>query len=177
MLDLPVLSIANARLSDPLSGVGSLAALEERIGQVPWFSRLGRPSAWDQGAVRLHDWDEWPGPENPGMEAWAFESVAIFDALGAGDPPREGVFRRFSDLVHGLARRRVAFDPSEDSWHGPTLCVWDAAYSAGLVACVLDAAAPVPEDLVERWAWLQAGHWPCGYAADPTEGPQPLLVL
>jgi hypothetical protein len=65
----------------------------------------------------------------------------------------------------------VPFDPAQDAWHGPTLCVWQAAYAAGLIMCVLGSGWPVPEDLAEEWNWYLAGHWPAGLAGYPGGGP------
>jgi hypothetical protein len=50
------------------------------------------------------------------------------------------------------------------------LCVWVAAYVAGLIGCVLASGWPVPDDLVELWNWFEAGHWPASFAAEPGDG-------
>jgi hypothetical protein len=30
---------------------------------LPWFRNLGKPHPNDDGVVRIHRWEEWPGPE------------------------------------------------------------------------------------------------------------------
>jgi hypothetical protein len=49
--------------------------------------------------------------------------------------------------------------------------VWEAGFTAALVACVLACGWPLPDDLVEVWAWFEAGHWPSGFAGKPGDLP------
>jgi hypothetical protein len=178
---MAVLTVPNARLSMPLAGVGTAAEFDARIAQVKWFSRLGEPSPWDAGAVRLRAWEEWPGPEEPGVEAFGQAAQGLFDAVmqAAGDREHlQSVFDRAQDQARASAiASRIPCDPDQDAWHGPTQCAWDAGFCAGLIACFIERSLPVPEDLQEQWAWFQSGHWPCGFAGDPAVVGVPLALL
>jgi hypothetical protein len=180
MPTFPVLTAANTRLDQPFAAVG-LAQFERRLLGVSWFASLGKPSRWDGGCVRIQGWDQWPGPEHPPIEAAALAGQAIHDAVfaavgGSAAAGLHGTFDRVHALVLERARTAVPFDPDRDAWHAPTQCVWDAAYWAALVACVLACGWAVPQDLVEVWNWYAAGHWPSGFADESGDGPGRQLV-
>ena len=114
------------------------------------------------------------GPENASVEAFALAQQDMKDRIFAEAPATADVptlFDRVNTLVMEQARRFVPFDPGQDAWHAPTLCVWEAGYTAALVACVLACGWTVPGDLAEIWAWFEAGHWPSGFAAEPGDLP------
>src|SRR5215468_935775 len=121
------------------------------LGEVAWFANLGQPSPWDEGCARFYAWDQWPGPENGPGEALALTSQDLRDRIFAASPVTAGalqtLFDRMGVIVKDLARTRVPFDSQADAWHGPSQCVWDAAYMAGLVGCVLASSWAVPDDL------------------------------
>ena len=116
-------------------------------------------------------WEQWPGPENALGEAFAEALQDVHDRIfaawpaAAGDP--QALFDRARMSAMSRARASVPFDPAQDAWHAPTQCVHDAGYVTALIACVLACGWPVPEDLAEMWNWLEAGHWPSGFAAEP----------
>ncbi|WP_433330803.1 hypothetical protein [Spirillospora sp. CA-294931] len=166
MSQIMALTIANSRLGRPL-GARTPDEFERALDGVAWFANLGRPSRWDAGCVRIHDWDDWPGPENPLGEAFAEAYQEIRDHV---DPDQE-LFDRVHAAVMDRARTAVPFEPDQDSWHGPTLCVWEAAHVAALIVCVLARGWDVPDDLVEQWNWYEAGHWPSSFADDPADTP------
>jgi hypothetical protein len=169
----PELSVANIRLSRRIDA-RSPDEFESGLSQVERFARLGSPSPWDDGCARIFTWRQWPGPEQPSIEAFALAQQDMKDrifaeGLAAGDLP--SLFERVNTQVMEQARRFAPFDPRQDAWHGPTLCVWEAGYTAALVTCVLACCWPVPDDLAEIWAWFEAGHWPSGFAAKPGDLP------
>jgi len=167
------LSVANIRLTR-LIGARTPEEFERGLSQVEWFARLGMPSQWDSGCARISAWGHWPGPENAAVEAFALAQQDMKDRIFAGAPAAAGLpalFDRVNTQVMAQARRCVPFDPGQDAWHAPTLCVWAAGFTAALVACVLACDWPVPDDLAEVWAWFEAGHWPSGFAAEPGDLP------
>jgi hypothetical protein len=169
----PELSVANIRLARRI-GARTPDEFEHGLPQVGWFARLGMPSPWDGGCVRIFAWRHWPGPENAAVEAFALAQQDMKNRIFAEAPaPADlpALFDRVNTQVIAQARRFVPFDPGQDAWHAPTLCVWEAGYTAALVACVLACDGPVPADLAETWAWFEAGHWPSGFAAEPGDFP------
>jgi hypothetical protein len=169
----PELSVANIRLARRI-GARTPDEFEHGLPQVGWFARLGMPSPWDGGCARIFAWRHWPGPENAAVEAFALAQQDMKNRIFAEAPaPADlpALFDRVNTQVIAQARRFVPFDPGQDAWHAPTLCVWEAGYTAALVACVLACDGPVPADLAETWAWFEAGHWPSGFAAEPGDFP------
>ena len=138
----------------------------------PWFAHLGEPSPWDDGCVWISAWEQWPGPENALVEAFALVFQDFRDGIFAACPPAAADrLQVLFDLVCGAVVSRAGaavplFDPEQDAWHAPTQCAWDAGYVAALIACMLACGWPVPEDLAEVWNWYQAGHWPSGFAGE-----------
>lgn len=184
MLTVPVLSLANARETNPMAGVDTVAAFINQLIAVPWFALWGQPSEWDQGAVRLRQWSEWPGPDDADVLALALENQSIYDEgeaqavrLGRGEDFTRA-FQQLHDLAHAHARDSgVSFDRDEDAWHGPSQSVWDAAFCTALVGCFIELGWNVPEDLQEQWAWYKRGHWPCGFAPAANAGLRMFRVL
>jgi hypothetical protein len=175
MLHFESLSVANARLSKPLADVATPSDFTRQLAAMQWFSRLGEVSPWDDRAVRIHDWHEWPSPEHAGSTALAEEQGQMRAAF-TGDALDEQ-FRATHDLAHTLAQASgIGYDADQDAWHGPTQSVWNAAYTAGLIACFLTAQVAIPDDLQELWAWYVSGHSPAGYHSAPTAAPQLFIV-
>jgi hypothetical protein len=171
----PVLTVANTRRGRPLTA-RSPDEFERELGMVEWFAHLGEQSPWDGSCARIFAWDQWPGPEDPLVEAFSCASQERYDRAFAASPlpasDLQHLFDRGHSAVTSLARNAVPFDPEEDAWHGPTQCVWQAAYTGGLIMCVLGSGWAIPDDLVEEWNWYCAGHWPSGFASDdPTARP------
>jgi hypothetical protein len=171
-----VWTVANTR-RDHRFGTRTAGEFERGLAGVPWFARLGEPSPWDGGCVRISAWEQWPGPENALGEAFALLFQDLRDRIFAACPPPPAdhpqvLFDRVITDVVSRARAAVPlFDPAQDAWHAPTQCVWDAGYVAALIACVLARGWPIPEDLVEVWNWYEAGHWPSGFAREPGDDP------
>jgi hypothetical protein len=171
-----VRTVANARRDHQIGAV-TLGDFERELAGVAWFARLGEPSPWDGGCVRISAWEQWPGPENALGEvfALAFQDLrdGIFAACGpaAADHLQLLFDRVCAAVVSGAGAAVASFDPGQDAWHAPAQCAWDAGYVAALIACVLACGWPVPEDLVEVWNWYEAGHWPSGFAGEPGDDP------
>jgi hypothetical protein len=169
----PLRTLANTRRDRHMTAQ-SLDEFESALGAVAWFANLGQPSPWDVDCTRIHAWDQWPGPENGPAEALALMTQDMYDRIFAASPiaadALQALFDRLSAAVTSRAQTAVPFEPDQDAWHGPTLCVWVAAYVAGLIGCVLASGWPVPDDLVELWNWFEAGHWPASFAPQPGDG-------
>jgi hypothetical protein len=125
-------------------------------------------------------------PENALGEVFGCGSQETHDRIFAASPLAADDLQLLFDRGHAIVMSRASTAvplPRQDTWHAPTQCVWQAAYTAGLVMCVLDSGWPVPDDLVEVWNWFEAGHWPAGFADHPADGsgnqltfPRQLLV-
>jgi hypothetical protein len=111
----------------------------EHLEQVAWFDCLGQPSERDSEVQRISNWEQWPGPEDLGVDAYLRQSQAWYDALmlSAADRISEvtDLWKLIHDAVTVQASSHVPYDPAADAWFGPTLCVRDAAWTAGLVGC------------------------------------------
>ena len=140
-----------------------------QLEAVPWFSSIGRPTAADAGAVRMSAWEDWPGPEEPGILELSLRHQDLYDRVlaEAGDqrPALAELWEAIHAAVFQRAAPRVPYDPAGDAWHGPTTAVWQAAWTAGLIGLCLRTGRPIPLELQEQWAWFARGHWPSGYAA------------
>jgi hypothetical protein len=152
------------------------------LSLVPWFSRLGEPSSRDHLVARIHNWDEWPGPESAAVEDLGQRSQVWYDELIDAAGPRKSevqtLWGRIQDVVIEHARGAVPYRRDEDAWHGPTAAVWDAAWVAATIGCSLLLDREAPSEALDQWRWLTEGHWPCGYASLPVEGdPVRLMVL
>jgi hypothetical protein len=156
------------------------------LAKVPWFQNVGRPSQWDKDVVRIWDWSDWPGPENPGVFSLGGERFqawrdALFDKhkTKRDELTLSTVWKETHDLVMKVAIPKVSlFSFDEDAWHAPTQSVWSAAWAASVINCYLTYHKSVPEELERIWQWYVRGHWPCGYTKAPVEdAPGELLVF
>jgi len=153
-----------------------------RLPAIPWFAHVGQPVA-DPDIPRIWDWDEWAGPEE---ETGRIMALSLWhqdrhDALLAAHPAREAelaaLWERVAEAVLSAAQNKLPYDPDADSWHAPTLAVWQAQWTAGLIAWLMVCGEPIPDDLARQWAWYARGHWPCGYAyLTANEEPGPLQI-
>ena len=152
-----------------------LAQLED----VPWFGNIGHPVPGDAGVERIFAWEEWPGPEEPTIAELSLRHQALFDSIteAAGEEasPLLELWRRIHAVVFRTASPRVPFDPEQDAWHGPTMAVWQAAWTAGLIGLCLHTGRAIPTELQQQWSWYARGHWPSGYVS--VRGKVELLLL
>jgi hypothetical protein len=161
---------------------GPLAEFLALLPDIPWFARVGQAVS-DPDVPRIGGWDEWAGPEEESgrIVALSLRHQEWYDALLAAHPEWEaelhGLWQRVADAVLNAAKDELPYDPDGDSWHAPTLAVWQAQWTAGLMAWHLACAEPLPADLAQQWDWYARGHWPCGYAyLKDEEKPGPLEV-
>lgn len=167
----------------PESDLGlAVARFIEDLEAVSWFKNVGQPLPADTNARQFHRWEDWPGPEEPAIFELSGRQQALHDDLLASAPERreqlEKLWERISEIVIRLGASAVPYDANEDAWHGPTSAVWQASWTAGLLAWCILLGCQVPADLQEQWHWFVLGHWPSGYTvvrADERLGP--LLVF
>jgi hypothetical protein len=158
------------------------------LESIPWFRNIGKPTPSDAGVERICSWDEWPGPEEPGISALSDRQQALYDSLtrdsrGETDP-RTLLWNRIHEAVFRTAAPKVPYDANQDCYHAPSMAVWQAAWTAGLVGLCHYSAQPIPPELHEQWEWFVRGHWPSGYVSlggwtledDWSEQHGPLLV-
>ena len=158
---------------DPSDIAPDINAYLRLLKSVPWFQNLGMPHPRDSEVVRIHRWEECPGPER-GYEGWfgRWQSV-VQEQIEASVPPAQqarlnALWKRIGRLVLKRAAAHVPlYDPERDSWYGPTACVWYAAFTACLVGWHIALKRRLPERLACEWEWCVAGHWPCDYAQEP----------
>ena len=150
------------------------------LESVRWFARLGEQITDSPDTPRIHDWGEWPGPQDEAVIALHFRHGELYDDfMGGADPPE--ALKETWDTIHALVFRNatsaVPYDPDEDTWHGPTMAVWQAAWTAGLIGLCLETQRQIPSELEQQWRWFLRGHWPCGYDDDPNEDESAQLVV
>jgi len=152
----------------------------DELDQVPWFAHLFEPTD-ESGINTLPDWDAWPGPTDPRVEEIHFRQQEAHDALLAASERPEELKAHF-DQVHArvieLTRSKVPFDEKADSWHAPTMAVWHAAWTAGLMALYeYCRRAPDPE-IEAQWRWFVQGRWPaCAVTIDTTGALRDFIVM
>lgn len=145
----------------------------DRLIHLAWFEQLGRPNKRDDDVKRIKNWSEWPGPEDTAVRGLTEQSQywhdAIFASAGNQRDVAQNLWKHVQQVVFDHASLKVPYDSKRDAWYGPTQCVWDAAYAAGLVGCHILLGRNIPPQLAAEWFWYEAGHWPCGYADDRLE--------
>jgi hypothetical protein len=159
-----------------------VARFIQDVNAVPWFKNVGQPLSSETNARQFHRGEDWPGPEEPAIFELSERQQALHDELLASAPERrealENLWGRIDATVIRLAVAAVPYDANEASWYGPNAAVWQASWTAGLVAWCLLLQREIPAELQEQWRWFALGHWPSGYAvvwADDRLGP--LLVF
>ncbi len=148
---------------DPITNSSDIDEFRRALARVPWFSSPGAPVS---GAICIEDWDDWPGPEDRSVVSIHLAHQACFDSFFAETGDKEGLktlWKAVLSEVMDAARHTVPFDETEDSWHGPTTAVWQAGWTAALVALHLEVQREMPADLLEQWKWFCAGRWPCAW--------------
>jgi len=137
------------------------------IGAVPWFHNLGAPNDADAEVIRIHTWDEWPGPEDPGCMGSEYESEKwrerIFYDLSLGRDAVDLWNRIQYEMVIPLASKRVDYDEALDCYHAPNSAVWHAGWLAAVIGCRLLLGFGFADNALRQWDWFARGHWPFGY--------------
>lgn len=150
----------------------------ETIG---WFDKIGQSVAETSGVVRIHSWEEWPGPEALAILKMSLSHQALYDSIMSNCDRDQAALRALWDRIHDIVFRtacpKVPFDPRQDAWHGPTTAVWQAAWTAGLIGLCLRAGRPIPPELEKQWEWFVRGHWPSGYASLNDKGEMGPVLL
>ncbi|MCI0458476.1 MAG: hypothetical protein L0Z62_16045 [Gemmataceae bacterium] len=157
---------------DPKEIAADIPQFLATLERVPWFLNLGKPHHWDKDVVRIHDWDEWHGPQAGYGDWFGGWPAVVREAIEAIEAHRREELQTLWDKVHSIvfecAKRNVPlFDPKRDAWYGPTTCVWDAAYISALVAWHILLNRPIPPMIAGEWRWYSEGHWPCDFAEEP----------
>lgn len=151
------------------------------IDTIPWFSRTGIPDDQQNGAVFMTEWEQWPGPDDAGVQRIHHDQQALYDQIMSEGVDQLRVLTTTWEAVQAtvlrVASSFVAFDPDADAWHAPTTAVWQAAWTAGLICLCLYLRKPIPDDLMEQWRWFLAGHWPAGYQTGPDGLPRNSLIV
>jgi uncharacterized protein (TIGR02996 family) len=135
---------------------------------IPWLVHVGERASRDPEVRRIHAWQEWPGPQDPGCAEYADFTQECFDGL----TQKAGTLRDLATRTKERVERKVAeqamrnsplYSGSQDAWHGPTVCVWVVAWWAGVIAASWLFRREITEEEQRIWRWIVAGHWPCGF--------------
>ena len=146
---------------DPITQTENVADFRRVLSDIAWFSAVGRP---ETGVTCIQTWDEWCGPENECVESMHLAEQDVYDSFlpdASQTGPLAEVWDSVCEQVTDLAKKAVPYREDEDVWYGPVAAVCDAAWTAGLIALHIETERDIPGDLLVRWKWFCAGHWPC----------------
>ena len=147
----------------------SVEDLLAQIESAPWFRNIGKPTPDDSQVERIYRWEDWPGPEEPSIVELAYREQALYDDImrdaGGHRERLSALWDSIHKVVFRVATVAVPYDPQQDTWHAPTMAVWQAAWTAGLIGLCIESERPIPPELKEQWEWFVRGHWPSGYAS------------
>ena len=139
---------------------------------IPWFANIGKSLPAGAAVKQIHDWDEWPGPEEESVNADGEEQQALFDLLMEQGKTKE--LQRVGDQIQTkvlhIVHNRSSYDANEDAWDAPSAAAWHAAWTAGLVGLCLVTGKEIPRNLQTQWDWFLRGRWPCDWYGDIDEG-------
>lgn len=144
----------------------------ETTSEIKWFSETGKPNARDFFVKRILDWDEWNGPEselNSEFSEWLNNCKEnLLEKFPDEKEMLESIWESTEKLVFTQAIEcHPLYDSDEDAWHGPTLCVWAAAFTFCLISWHFYLGLELPDRLADEMYWYSSGHWPCDYAQEP----------
>src|SRR5436190_1308713 len=92
---------------DPKEIAEDVPAFLAILDGVPWFLNLGKPHRWDGEVLRIHSWDEWPGPEQGYGDWYGRWPAVIREAIEASERDRadelEALWKKVHSLVFELA--------------------------------------------------------------------------
>ncbi len=149
-----------------------LAKFLKALEDIPWFANIGKPLPEGSTCKQIHNWDDWPGPEEPSVAEMDDGEAATYEELTQGEDSDQlsELHDRIQKTVVRLAKDKVPYDEEEDTCHAPTAAVWQAGWTAGLIGLCLWMNRPVSPGLAENWNWFLAGHWPCDWEGDYPDG-------
>ena len=49
-----------------------------KLKSIPWFANLGKPIAPGLGVKQIHDWSEWPGPEDVSVSQISYRQQDLY---------------------------------------------------------------------------------------------------
>ena len=139
----------------------------ESLTQIRWFHATGQPLQ-EEGVLQLASCVDWPGPEDPRVEAFFSKQQALKDELEKLCGDHHSEMLALWDTIHRrvieTAGPVIGHNPVEDAWHGPSAATWHAAWTAGLMAWCQEVEYPIPNWLAQQWSWFIKGRWPAGFA-------------
>ncbi len=146
----------------------NIERLTTRIRESSLFSSLGTQID-DPLIVQIASWEEWPGPEEPRVEAIGTRQQSLHDdvVLNADE---EEEWNRALRLVVEIAANVVPYKEGEDAWYAPNIAVWSAAWTFALEELCLSHSSPVPAEISAQLYWYERGHWPCALVTDSKAG-------
>ncbi|HDT5889378.1 TPA: hypothetical protein QHA87_004912 [Aeromonas dhakensis] len=136
----------------------NIERLIDRAGKIQFFSALGAEID-DASIVRIGEWDEWPGPEDPRVEEIGLMQQSLYERVAHAT--EEAKWSRALRLMVEAAAKAVPYIEGEDASYGPNIAVWSAAWTFALEELYSSHDAPVPAEVRAQLYWYERGHWPC----------------
>ena len=165
------LPVAHVEMNKQQTVMGNFIKELERV---PWFENLGKPNAPASKVKWIHDWDEWPGPEDPQVGDANSRQQLLYDEIVSNAQGElafiEQAWKQIHEVVLRAGASKTPYVPDKDAWYAPNSAVWHAAWTAGLVGLCLLVNRKVPDELQEQWRWFRLGHWPCAWEGDFPDG-------
>ena len=147
-----------------------LAELE----RIPWFENIGKDVSPTAHVEQIHEWQEWPGPEDSSLDEAGVWQQSLHDEIYSSARDKSTQLAELWNRIHTIVFRdaapKVPYDPDQDAWHAPSVAVWDAAWAAGLIGLCIYLNRTIPTELQQQWAWFVQGHWPCGWRGEFPNG-------
>jgi len=134
----------------------------ERAKEINWFGDVGKPT--DPTIKTITSWCDWIGPEDSLVTVIHYKQQQYFESL-VGD---EKEHQNWNDLISSLVghiKSTVPFEEDGDSWNGPNMAVWHAAWTFALKLLYKDKGLPTPAEITIQMHWFENGRWPCSLIA------------
>ena len=147
--------------------------VRERLRRTSLFANLGGSVEVD-GVSRMVDWSDWPGPEDPAVQAALDPVNTYLEGMAAllGDDAVD----RLLDAGVSYCKELVPYDEAGDAWDPRRTAVWHAAAAHLAELDFVQRGQEIPSILRAQLQWFERGHWPCALAKQPATDPLAYVV-
>jgi hypothetical protein len=128
-----------------------------RISSLPLFANVGR-IILDVSVSRIASWDDWTGPEDPLVGEIHIRQQEIHDSIIAAE--EEEVWADSLNAAVTLLSKVVPYDSNQDTYFGPNMAVWHAAWTFALEVAHVTKRLRCPPEIEGQVQWFANGHWP-----------------
>jgi hypothetical protein len=130
-----------------------------RISALSLFANLGKIEPDISSMSQIESWDDWTGPEDPLVQEIHNRQQEIYNSIIA--PEEDEIWKKSIETAADFLSKSVPYDPDEDSWYGPNMAVWHAAWTFALEVAHANKGLPCPPEIEAQVHWFAMGHWPC----------------